>query len=125
MATAQVVKVLIVDDDSVIRGVHKMLLARFAGFQITEAENGKVAVDHFNDGNEFDLVLMDKEMPEMDGVKATRTLKEKGVHTKVVAITGDESASGAFLEAGADAFLVKPTKLSELVNLLKNFNLLN
>ena len=69
MATAQVVKVLIVDDDSVIRGVHKMLLARFAGFQITEAENGKVAVDHFSDGNEFDLVLMDKEMPEMDGVK--------------------------------------------------------
>ncbi|KAF3341197.1 Two-component response regulator ARR22 [Carex littledalei] len=125
MATAQVVKVLIVDDDSVIRGVHKMLLARFAGFQITEAENGKVAVDHFSDGNEFDLVLMDKEMPEMDGVKATRALKSMGATGKIVAITADESSMEAFMDAGADKFMTKPIGRSELGDILKTFNLLN
>ncbi|KAJ3704379.1 hypothetical protein LUZ61_008084 [Rhynchospora tenuis] len=95
------------------------------GVQVTEAEDGKVAVNYFVEGNEYDLVLMDKEMKEMNGVEAIRTLKTMGVKAKLVALTSDESSNEAFLEAGADAFLTKPVRLSELTDVLKTFNLLN
>jgi CheY-like chemotaxis protein len=68
MANAQILKALVVDDNFMIRGIYRRMLVP-KGFEVTEAENGKIAVDYFHDGNEYDLVLMDKEMPVMDGVK--------------------------------------------------------
>ncbi|KAJ4768817.1 histidine kinase 2 [Rhynchospora pubera] len=95
------------------------------GCEVTEAEDGKVAVNYFVEGNEYDLVLMDKQMKEMNGVEAIRTLKSMGVKAKMVAITSDESSNEAFLEAGVDAFLTKPVKLAELTSVLRTFDLLN
>ncbi|KAJ3698662.1 hypothetical protein LUZ61_002367 [Rhynchospora tenuis] len=124
MASSQVVKVLVVDDDVLTRRIYRTLLLRF-GFEITEAEDGKSAVNKFIDGNEYDLVLMDKDMPRMDGVEATRALRGMGISAKVVAITGDENSRGAFLDAGADEFLLKPLNITALTDILKAFNFLN
>ncbi|KAJ3691455.1 hypothetical protein LUZ61_020619 [Rhynchospora tenuis] len=124
MASSQVVKVLIVEDDIVTRRIYRTMLSRF-GFEVTEAEDGKKAINHFVDGNEYDLVLMDKEMPKMDGVEATRTLRGMGIPVKIVAITGDEHSRGAFLDAGADEFLLKPLSILALTDILKAFNFLN
>ncbi|KAJ4776338.1 response regulator 24 [Rhynchospora pubera] len=95
------------------------------GFEITEAEDGKKAINHFLDGNEYDLVLMDKDMPKMNGVEATRTLRSMGIPVKIIAITGDENSRGAFLDAGADEFLLKPLNFPALTDILKAFNFVN
>ncbi|KAJ4776325.1 hypothetical protein LUZ62_060582 [Rhynchospora pubera] len=125
MASSQVVKVLIVDDDVVTRRIYRTMLLRF-GFEITEAGDGKSAVNQFLTGNEYDLILMDNDMPGMNGVEATRTLRGMGILAKIIAITADDANSrGAFLDAGADEFLLKPVNFTMLTVILKAFNFLN
>ena len=63
--TKKMYNALIVDDDSVNRAINTKYLSR-NGFEIKIAENGKEAVDYFHAGNQFDLVIMDMEMPVVD-----------------------------------------------------------
>ncbi|KAJ4789506.1 Chemotaxis protein CheY [Rhynchospora pubera] len=124
MASFQVVKVLIVDDDIITRRIYKTMLSRF-GFEIIEAEDAKKAINQILDGNEYDLVLIDKEMSNMDGVEAIRTLRGMGISTKFVAITADANSMGAFVDAGVDKFLLKPLNLHMLTDILNAFNFLD
>ncbi|XP_078161851.1 two-component response regulator ORR41-like [Carex rostrata] len=124
MASPQVVKVLVADDESWIRGFYIRMLSAF-GFEITEAEDGEAAVNYFLNGNEYDLILMDKKMPKMNGVVATRALRNMGCTSKIVAITADESSMMAFMDAGVDAFMTKPVGRLEIGDILRTFNLLN
>lgn len=77
--------------------------------QCDEAENGQIAVDLHKQGNVYDLVLMDKEMPVMDGHEATRQLRSMGVKTPIVALTGNALTTDRelFFEAGVDDFQTK------------------
>lgn len=77
--------------------------------QCDEAENGQIAVDLYKEGRTYDLVLMDKEMPVMDGHEATRQLRTMGVKTPIVALTGNALATDRelFFEAGVDDFQTK------------------
>ncbi|MBA0709180.1 hypothetical protein Golax_024234, partial [Gossypium laxum] len=59
---------LVVDDSPLLRLLHDIHLKKY-GLKVQVAENGKVAVDLFHLGASFDLVLMDKEMPVMNGVE--------------------------------------------------------
>lgn len=68
MANPHVVKALVVDDNPLVRRIHRAMLSGF-GFEVTEAKDGKPAVNSFLNGNEYDLVLIDNEMPEMNGVE--------------------------------------------------------
>jgi CheY-like chemotaxis protein len=74
-----------------------------------EAENGQVAVDLHRQGKTYDLVLMDKEMPVMDGHQATRQLRMMGVKTPIIALTGNamQSDRELFFEAGVNDFQTK------------------
>jgi len=88
------------------------------------AENGAVAVEKFIAGN-YDLVLMDMQMPIMDGYAATRAIREWEVEnelpeTTIVALTAFAMAGDAAksAEAGCDGHLIKPIKKKELVNFL-------
>jgi PleD family two-component response regulator len=74
-----------------------------------EAENGQVAVDFHRQGKTYDLVLMDKEMPVMDGHQATRQLRMMGVKTPIIALTGNamQSDRELFFEAGVNDFQTK------------------
>ena len=76
-----------------------------------EAENGQIAVDLHRQGRRYDLVLMDKEMPVMDGHEATRQLRNMGVKTPIVALTGNALTTDkeSFFEAGVDDFQTKVT----------------
>lgn len=66
MANVKKFNALIVDDDSIVRAMNMKYLTR-NGFQVEIAENGQEAVEYFHAGNRFDLVIMDMEMPIMDG----------------------------------------------------------
>jgi CheY-like chemotaxis protein/nitrogen-specific signal transduction histidine kinase len=97
------------------------LLLRRAGAKVTAADNGRyamgVALDAAREGQPFDLVLMDMQMPEMDGYTATRRLRERGYTGKIVALTahtmpGDRERC---LAEGCDAYLPKPFEPETLI----------
>ncbi|KAH9310853.1 hypothetical protein KI387_025888, partial [Taxus chinensis] len=101
-------RVLLVEDTEINRIILRKVLQNL-NLHCEEAENGKVAVDYFKEGRTYDLVLMDKEMPVMDGHEATRQLRTMGVKTPIIALTGNalQSDKDLFFEAGVDDFQTK------------------
>ena len=80
-----------------------------AGIEATITENGKYAVEQALAGD-FDMVLMDMQMPEMDGVEATRLLRATGYGRPILALTANATAESRDVshDAGCDGFLTKP-----------------
>jgi CheY-like chemotaxis protein/HPt (histidine-containing phosphotransfer) domain-containing protein len=80
------------------------------------AENGQVGVDRARSGR-FDVILMDMQMPVMDGYTATSTLRQEGLETPIVALTANamKGFERECLEAGCTAYLTKPVDLDALV----------
>jgi CheY-like chemotaxis protein len=109
--------VLVVDDNPINLKVTSGLVER-AGYAVATARTGREALAVFAEG-EFDLVLMDCHMPEMDGFEATRTLRAspgKGAQVPVIAVTASTMPEDveACLAAGMDAVLAKPVSRERL-----------
>ena len=122
------VRILVVDDNRANRRLLVYMLEE-PGALVSEAADGQEAVGAVlraqTEGAPFDLVLMDMQMPVLDGYEATRTLRQLGVRTPVVALTahamtGDRDRC---LAAGCDAYVAKPLVreqfLGELSRLLR------
>ena len=115
-------KILICDDIVMNRFLLKQLI-KTLGHESIEVENGKLAVDSV-DNNTFDLVLMDVEMPVMNGIDATKLIKEKhGESPKVVALTAHDPKIFAedYVGHKFDSIMTKPfsvEKLNELIHQL-------
>lgn len=107
-------KILVVDDEERIRRLLKMYLER-ENFFIDEAENGKEALD-LALKNDYDLILLDIMMPEMDGIEVCEKLREQKA-TPVIMLTakGEESNRVQGFEVGADDYIVKPFSPREVV----------
>lgn len=116
-------RVLIAEDSSVIQNLAKKIL-EFQNFEITAVKNGE-QVMQLLDKEDFDILLLDINMPIMDGmecVKAIRELKDKAKATiPVVAITGNAKnySETDFKEAGFNDALMKPLNFDKLVNVVK------
>lgn len=92
------------------------LLLRMAGATVEIADNGRLAVDKaFSQA--FDVVLMDVQMPEMDGYQATRLLRARGFREPILALTAHAMPADhqRCLEAGCDAYLTKPIDRAQLL----------
>lgn len=119
------VKVLICDDDRFIVEALKSLLSTYALSKpddpvskirvIGEAANGQEALQMVAN-HQPDVVLMDVQMPLMDGIEATREIKEKWPQVKVVMLTIYSAQEQASLAAGADAFLLKGCPAEKLID---------
>jgi two-component system, sensor histidine kinase len=110
-------RVLLVEDNAVNRQVATGLLERL-GAQVEFAENGAIALDKLRAGAAgYDLVLMDMQMPVMDGLTATRTLRAEGMTLPVVGLTANafESDREACLAAGMTGFASKPVTRAKLI----------
>ncbi len=100
-------------------------LLRKAGAQVDLAENGLVAYEQamarLNQGQPYDVVLMDMQMPVMDGYEATRKLRESGYDRPVVAVTANAMAGDReeCLAAGCDDFATKPIDRRALLESVK------
>jgi CheY-like chemotaxis protein len=110
-------KVLIVDDEPNNRGWLASLL-KIIGFGVREAEDGASAVRLWQEWKP-DLVLMDMRMPVMDGLEATRTIRQQpnGTETVILALTAsalDEDRRG-FMQSGVDDYVAKPFQEDELL----------
>jgi DNA-binding NarL/FixJ family response regulator len=119
--SASVIRVLLVDDDALMRaGLASILSSDAAVDVVGEAADGRDAVERV-DTLRPDVVLMDVRMPEVDGITATRDVVAASPDTRVVILTtfeDDEYIFGA-LTAGASGFLLKRTTPESLIEAIK------
>jgi PAS domain S-box-containing protein len=108
-------RVLLVDDAEENRDLMRVILQE-AGAICTTAENGLEAVAHASKAD-FDVILMDMNMPVMDGYTATRKLRQQGCDTPIIALTAHamESAAAECRNAGCTGFLSKPIDFNLLM----------
>ncbi len=110
-------RVLVVDDGPTNRKLISLVLTR-AGAELFEAENGREACDLVLSARPFDVILLDMQMPIMDGYAAAKKLREAGITMPIVALTahamtGDREKC---LLAGCSDFLTKPVGADELLS---------
>lgn len=114
--------VLVVDDNRVIRELVTRQLSKL-GVQSETAVDGKDALEKLNKSS-YKLILMDVQMPEMDGVAATQEIrrreKESGQKTTIVALTGHGSRVEC-IEAGMDDYIAKPMNIATLRAMLQKW----
>lgn len=119
--TAHSLNILVAEDDHVNQIIlHRMLKEK--GHTVDVAENG-IEVLSFHAAKQYDVILMDIQMPEMDGIEATRRIREKEgskAHTVIIAFTafalqGDRER---FLTMGMDDYISKPVNMEELFSIL-------
>jgi len=107
--------VLIVDDLETNLYVSKGLMAPY-GLMIDTALSGFEAIEKIEQGKEYDIIFMDHMMPEMDGIEATKIIRERGYSRPIVALTANAVLGQAevFLQNGFDDFVSKPIDIRRL-----------
>ena len=118
-------RVLLVEDNEINRDIATLIL-RDLGFEVESAENGQLAVDAMSaaEPDHFDVVLMDVQMPVMDGFEATRAIRALDDPVRagvpIVAVTANVFVEDVqiALDAGMDAHLAKPLDVPMLINVL-------
>ncbi len=117
-------KILIVEDNPINQKVVSITLKKM-GYTFDIAENGKKGIEKYNNDS-FDIIIMDIQMPEMDGITATKIIrsieKAENKHTPIIALTANamKGDKDKFLEAGMDYYISKPFEIDDLKNMLKN-----
>lgn len=112
--------ILIVEDNPTNELVLRRLLEKM-GYCVASASNGKEGVERW-ESSDFDAIIMDVQMPIMDGIDATKAIRqqENGRYTPIIALTANaqKSIEEACFSAGTDAFLTKPVDRAQLQNTL-------
>ena len=113
-------RILIVDDNEDNRDVLSRRLQR-RGFDVTTAAGGKCGVAQAI-SDQPDLILMDMNMPEMDGWQATKAIREQGISIPVIALTAHAMAGDRerAIEAGCTEYHTKPVELDQLLTLIES-----
>jgi len=106
-------RILLVDDNEVNRKVASLMLKKL-GHHADLATNGIEAIEALED-HSYDIVLMDIQMPEMDGLEATKIIRQRWhQNPKIIVVTSLNNYREICLEAGADDFLTKPLGIETL-----------
>ena len=123
------IQILVVEDNRLNQMVMKKLLSANLRFNYTIVENGKEALDELNN-NTYDLVLMDLQMPIMDGYEATKAIREgkTSILNKdiaIIAVTADAmpKTKDRVLEIGMDDYMTKPIDKNELFDKINHFSI--
>lgn len=115
-------KVLVVEDHAINQNITRILLENM-GHEVTLAANGQQAIDMFSDI--YDLVLMDIQMPGVDGLTATKEIRQKrgGKRIPIIALTAHAQSGDKerFLESGMDDYIAKPYKAKEFYRIVSKY----
>ena len=119
--------VLIVDDNVNNRLILRLMLDDYEesngiSFDIQEAEDGQEAIDLCNE-NDFDIVFMDIMMPNVDGIEATKVIKEHNTRTMIIAVSAvdDNERIKLILNYGAEDYIPKPVNADLFINRMYNY----
>jgi CheY-like chemotaxis protein len=118
-------KVLVAEDDPTIRQLLGVLLAR-RNVPCSLVADGQSAVEAW-EKEEFKLILMDVQMPHLDGLEATRIIRKKeearGSHIPIIAMTAHAMANDReqCIQSGMDDYISKPIDFSELLSLIDRY----
>jgi CheY-like chemotaxis protein len=122
-------KILLVDDQQINIKVGTVLLSKL-GYDVFSAEDGEMALQIYESSeSSFDLILVDYQMPKLDGAQTTKRIREiekdKGCQKiPIIAMTAgsdDRQIESALREAGIDEILSKPFKRDEVEEILKKY----
>ncbi len=115
-------KILIVDDSQLIHSMYRLVLNRYKNCKIVDAMNGLEALDVLSRENDFDLLLLDINMPVMNGLQFMGKIKKENLygHIPIVVISteGKEEDTLMALKLGASGYVVKPFKPNMLYELI-------
>lgn len=113
-------KILIVDDERSIRNTLKDIL-EFEKYQVELAEDGLVALE-ITKTTTFDAIFLDIKMPQMDGIEVLQQMREHGIETPIVMISGHGNIETAVecIKKGAYDFIEKPIDLNRLLVVIRN-----
>lgn len=116
-------KVLIVDDSKLIHQMYKLVLMKYKNCALVDAMNGLEALDILSRENGFDLILLDINMPVMNGVQLMEKLKKDNLyrHIPIVVISteGKEEDTIRAMKLGAWGYIVKPFKSEALYDIVE------
>jgi PAS domain S-box-containing protein len=113
------ISVLLVEDNELNQLVAENSLKYF-GCEVTKADNGKIAVDILSERT-FDIILMDIQMPQLDGIEATKILRNKfALTTPIIALTANafKSEIDHCLSVGMNGYITKPFNEEDLLNII-------
>ncbi len=112
-------KVLVVEDNAINQEIAKAMLEE-CGLAVEVAENGAIALEKIKQQDDYQLLFMDVQMPLMDGLTATRHLRQQGMEKPIIAMTAHAFAEQkqACMEAGMDDYLSKPLVGADLAAVL-------
>ncbi|TWU51244.1 PAS domain-containing hybrid sensor histidine kinase/response regulator [Rubripirellula reticaptiva] len=119
-------RVLVVDDRRDVRHISQHFLEK-AGARVATAEDGQQGIDEAiaarDAGQPFDLIVMDMQMPNVDGLQATARLRSAGIELPIVALTADamKGDRDKCLNGGCDDYLSKPIDHAKLVNMVAKY----
>lgn len=120
----QSVRILLAEDNPVNQKLAVLILNK-AGYQVDVANNGRKAVETFTQQPaNYDLILMDVQMPEMDGLEATRELRSRGFHSiPIIAMTANAMKGDReiCLEAGMNDYITKPVKREIIFEIIEKW----
>lgn len=117
---------ILVAEDNIINQMTIGEILQLRGYNFCIVENGKKVLEELVRNN-YDLILMDVQMPEMDGLEATKIIrmmeKETGKHIPIIALTAYamESDQEKCINSGMDCFLSKPVSIEILYNEIEQF----
>ena len=113
-------KILLVEDNELNYEIAKTVLEE-AGFRVDGASNGKEAIDKASD-NTYDVILMDIQMPIMDGYEATKELRRLGNRTPIIAMTANAFSEDRKKanDVGMDGYIARPIDVNKLVSTIMN-----
>ncbi|RBM50655.1 hybrid sensor histidine kinase/response regulator [Vibrio tarriae] len=114
--------ILVVEDTKTNQMVIQLLLNK-VGYDVTIAENGLQAVDLLEKKHGFDLVLMDISMPIMDGIAATKIIRDKNIDIPIIALTAHTAGSDkqSCIDAGMNDIVLKPIRSKDIMHVVKRF----
>jgi CheY-like chemotaxis protein len=119
----QSARLLLAEDNLVNQKLATMMLEK-AGYTVEVVDNGKIALDtYFARPDQFDLVLMDVQMPEMDGLEATRRIRARDREIPIIAMTANvmKGDREICLDAGMNDYISKPIKRDAIFQILEKW----
>lgn len=119
----QLSRVLTVDDSKLIQRMYKLVFMRYKECELREALNGLEAFEILSQDNDFDLIILDINMPVMNGIQFMEKLKEGNLHRHipiiVISTEGKEEDTVRAMKLGAWGYIQKPFKSEELYALIE------